>query len=186
MEPQQLSIPQPGLYPNKNLYSYQQPGAFLSGSEGLIIEDTVENTISFNVLPNRPVQEKLKMRQYRVWDDAIEAEFDREYFSTMEKSPNHLIFLTILVHLQKMLYVYMCHYCGIKYDPFGPELLKVWPTQLDISMPKLITKHQHIRHLLKIKSVIELRPKQFMITADSSVENRVTVNGQALVIRLDS
>ncbi|NOZ75912.1 MAG: hypothetical protein GXO90_11170 [FCB group bacterium] len=185
METQQLRTAQPGLYPNKNLYHYQQPGSVLSGSDGLIIEDNVENKISFNVMPNRPVEERLIMRRYRVWDDAIEAEFDREYFSSMEKSPDHLIFVTVLVHLQKMIYVYMCHYCGIPYDPYNHELLKVWPTQLDISMPKLITKKTKIHHLLKVKSVIEMRPKQFMITADSSVENRIAVNGEAVVIRLD-
>ncbi|MFQ6615094.1 MAG: hypothetical protein ACE5D1_09660 [Fidelibacterota bacterium] len=185
MDTPQLGTTQPGLYPRKNLVHYQQSESSVAGIDGIIVEDNAENKISFNVMPNRPVEERLFLRRYRIWDDAIEAEFDRQYFSSMEKSPDHLIFVTVLVHLQKMIYVYMCHYCGLPYDPYGPELLKVWPTQLEISMPKLITKQKNIRHLLKVKSVVEMRPKQFMITADSSVENRIAINGQAVVIRLD-
>ncbi|RMF08684.1 MAG: hypothetical protein D6762_05080 [Candidatus Neomarinimicrobiota bacterium] len=171
-----------GLYPRRSPTAY--PGEIQEHlrANAITVEDSVENKISFNVMPGRPVQETLKMRRYYVWDDAIEAEFDREYFSSMKKSPDHLIFVTVLVHLQKMLYVYMCHYCGIPYDPYAPEKLKVWPTQLDIVMPRLITKHEDIHHLLKIKSVIESRPGHFVVTADSIVENQVTINGQAMVI----
>jgi len=182
MESQGVVTPIPGIYPINSA----DPNIMHETDEAIMVNDSVVNNVSFNVMPGKQVEEKLIMRRYRVWDDAIEAEFDREFYSSMVKSPDHLIFVTALVHLQKMVYVYMCHYCGLKYDPYGHEVLKVWPTELEISMPKLITRHSNIKHLMKIKSVVEIRPNQFLVTADSSIENRLTINGQAAVIRLKS
>src|SRR4051812_49354203 len=82
-----------------------------------VIQDNSEVELTFNVMPNRPVTEKLKIREYRLWDRYAEATLDREYFSSMEKSPNHLVFLTACAHFQKICYVYLTHEFGFEYGP---------------------------------------------------------------------
>ena len=145
-----------------------------------IIESTCTKLI-FNVMPNRDVEEKLYIKEYKIGKDYIEAIFDREYISSMAESPSHLIFLTALVHMQKMIYVYMCDYLDKEYDPYGPEILKVWPTSLDIQMPKLITQSKDLCHQIHIQKIRKLKEKVYHITAETNINNIITVNGMTMV-----
>ncbi|MEE9190044.1 MAG: hypothetical protein V3U16_04670 [Candidatus Neomarinimicrobiota bacterium] len=150
-----------------------------------VIKESTTNNVSFNVMPDRPVEEKLHVREYRIWDSGIEAIFDRSFHTTMDKSPSHLTFITALIHMQKMLYVYMCHDQNIEYDPFKPEKLKIWPTILSIDMPKLVTKSENISHKMWIKDVSPMtKSNHYLVTADTVVGDYVFINGQALVIKL--
>jgi hypothetical protein len=150
-----------------------------------VIKESTTNNVSFNVMPDRPVEEKLIVKEYRIWDSGIEAIFDRSFHTTMKKSPSHLTFITALIHMQKMLYVYMCHVHNIKYDPFKSEKLKIWPTILSIDMPKLITKSENISHKMWIKDISSTKnPNHYLVTADTVVGDYVFINGQALVIKL--
>ncbi|MBC8213380.1 MAG: hypothetical protein ISR90_03005 [Candidatus Marinimicrobia bacterium] len=151
------------------------------GSPIHVYKENTKNHISFNVMPGMQVEETLFIKEYRILEDGIEAVFDRKYFTLMAKSPNHLIFVTALVHLQKMLYVYMCHRLGLKYNPLGPEKLKIWPTSLNIEMPKLVTKKSDIVHKIKISEVTKTGPKSYYITATSDVEGTIEINGEAAV-----
>lgn len=111
---------------------------------------------SFNVMPDRPVEETLKVREYRCGPGYVEAHFDREYRSAMKASPSHLIFLTALAHTQKMLYLALCREFALPYDPEGPELLKMWPTKIDVKIPKLIAEEKDLVQKLWLRSVKKL------------------------------
>ena len=50
---------------------------------------------------------------------------DRSYKTDMEKSPNHYIFLSGLVNLQKMIYVLMCSKFGFSCRENDKEKLKI-------------------------------------------------------------
>ena len=65
----------------------------------VIINDKSIQKIGFNVMADKKVEELLYIKEYRVWDNAIETIFDREYYTEMEASPDHLIFLSALVAL---------------------------------------------------------------------------------------
>ena len=150
-----------------------------------VIKESTSNNVSFNVMPNSEVEEKLHVKEYRLWDNGIEAIFDRSFHTTMDKSPSHLTFITALIHMQKMLYVYMCHFQNIEYDPFKKEKLKVWPTILSIDMPKLVTKSNNISHKMWIKDVNPMiKPNYYLVTADTVIDEDVFINGQAVVIKL--
>ena len=71
----------------------------------------------------------------------------------MIKSPNHLIFLTSLVHLQKMIYIYMSYELGFSLSLNKEEHMKIWPTKINIELPKLITKNKDITQTIKITSL---------------------------------
>ena len=100
-----------------------------------VIPEQHISELSFNVMPGRPVQERLLIREYRVEDRYAEAHFDREYASSMQNSPSHLIFLSALVHTQKLLYLALCREFGFHYDPDGPERFKIWPTKVEVRIP---------------------------------------------------
>ena len=115
-----------------------------------IIEEHVDNSLRFNVMPNRPVEETLHIRQYRITEDSVEAHFDRTYKSSILKSPSHLIFLSAVAHTLKMLCVYACHRLGLPCDPKGPEVLNIWPTTVHVEMPRMMRNESDILHRMHI------------------------------------
>jgi hypothetical protein len=146
----------------------------------IIKENTIQE-ISFNVMPNRTVKEKIYIREYRIWENSIEVVFDREYFSQMLHSPDHLIFLSAQVQFQKLIYVYMCYKLGIKYDPFEQERVKVWPTRVDCKIPKMIRNNKHVRQTLVIESFVKKEPGVYFATATTLVNNSMVIYGEALI-----
>ncbi len=162
-----------------------EPSAFpLKKEKFKRIAETTTNKLIFNVMPEMHVEENLYIKEYRVGEMSIDAVFNRSYKSTMIKSPSHLIFLSALVHMQKMLYVYMCHRLELKYDSYSQEILKVWPTGLEIKMPKLVTKCEDIVHHMDIIEVKEVREKVYFVKADSNIEDVIDINGTAMVFIL--
>jgi hypothetical protein len=119
----------------------------------IVIRERTRQNLEFNVMPDRPVREALCCCEYRVWDRYVEGEFDREYHSTMLNSPDHLIFLSMLIQCQKLIYVYMCHALRLPYEPSGPELVKIWPTRANVTMQAMVTKG----HVTQCMSVVMLR-----------------------------
>jgi len=150
----------------------------------IIVNEWAQQKLSFNVLPDRNINESLFIKEYRIWDGAIEAIFDRHYTSEMIASPDHLTFISALINLQKMVYIYMHHHLNIKYDPQGEETLKVWPTELNISLPKLLTDVTDITHRLNVKSIRKLNQNKFYIDADTFIEDSLIIKGKALIIKL--
>lgn len=104
-----------------------------------VIEETTEIELRFNVYRDRPVKEIVRPTRYLVWDDNVEAHFDREYSSTMAHSPNHHIILTALIHIQRLAYICACDKLDIDYNPNEYEQLKLWPTRIDCAIPQLVT-----------------------------------------------
>lgn len=144
-----------------------------------VVKESTVCGISFNVMPDREVKEILKIKEYRIWDGYIEAVFDREYYSQMKKSPDHLIFLTALVHMQKMLYVYVCHKFNLGYNPHEEEKVKFWPVKLDISIPKLIRSNEDVVHKMKIESIEKADANTYMMKARSCVGKGLFINGES-------
>ena len=132
-------------------------------------------------MPNLPVEETLFIKQYKIWHRYVEATFDRKYHSSMSRSPDHLMFLTILIHLQKLFYVYCCHEFDLKYEPLKCEKVKIWPTVLKIEMPQLITKTRDIVQWLEIKDIFQRNEKSYYMSAQTSIENTVSMSGEAVV-----
>ena len=64
----------------------------------------------------------------------------------MIHSPDHLIFLSTLIQLQKMIYIYLCYEFNYPFSLNEEEKLKIWPTNISIDMPKMITKSKNISH----------------------------------------
>lgn len=123
-------------------------------AEGLeIIPELHESFCSFNVMPDRPVTETLKVREYRCGPRYVEAHFDREYQSSMKASPSHLIFLTALAHTQKMLYLALCKELDLPYEPKEAELFKMWPTKIDVRIPTLLAQEKDLVQQLWLRSV---------------------------------
>jgi len=126
-------------------------------ADGLeILPERHDSNCRFNVMPDRPVEETLKVREYRCGPGYVEAHFDREYRSSMASSPSHLIFLTALAHTQKMLYLALCREFSLPYDPKGAELFKMWPTKIEVKIPTLLAQEKDCVQQLWLRSVKKL------------------------------
>ena len=150
----------------------------------VVINERSQQRLLFNVLPEKDINESLFIKEYRIWDNTIEAIFDRNYKTEMISSPSHLTFLSALINLQKMVYIYMHHYLNIKYDPKGQETLKVWPTELNISLPKLLTDDTNITHRLNVKTIRKLCYNKYYLDAETTVGKSIIINGSTLIIKL--
>ena len=149
-----------------------------------IISDKAIQKIRFNVMHDKHVEEILYIKEYRVWDNAIEAIFDRDYYTEMAASPDHLIFLSALVNLQKMVYIYMHYYLDIDYSVSDEEKIKIWPTDLNLSMPKMIFDKKNVKHRMDIKSIKYVGDGKYYVIANTHVNDIVKISGKALAIIL--
>lgn len=151
------------------------------GEDPLIIEDKTIQQIQFNVMPGRPVSETLRPKEYRVWNRYVEAEFDREYYSSMSHSPDHLIFLTALIQVQRILYLYMCCELRQPYEPLGPEILKIWPTNVNVEMPKMLMESEGLVHRLAMIDIRKLGAKSFFAESKSDVSGIVEIRASGII-----
>ncbi len=150
------------------------------------IPESTQTSVQFNVMPERPVSEVMTLREYRVGDLYVEASFDREYKSSMLKSPDHFIFLTGLVHSQKMIYVTLCKYFDIPYEAGGPERLKIWPFDIQVQIPKLIRKSEDLVQRLRLSSVEKREGAPgYIVKGHSDVEGVITVQFEAAVFLVE-
>ena len=143
--------------------------------------DQSSSSIMFNILPGKNVKEDIIIKKYILKERYIEAVFDRKYHSDMAQSPDHLIFLSTLVHLQKMIYIYLCYEFGLSMKLEDNEKLKIWPTNININMPKMITETEDISHAIKIKSLRKTGSKTYFGKCESSINGIVRISADALV-----
>jgi len=156
----------------------------IEAPEPKVIRDRAEIKSSFNVMNGKSVEEKFHVKEYRIWNRYAEAIFDREYFSSMEKSPDHLIFITGLVHSQKLLYLMLCEEFGFKYIPHGKEALKIWPTHVDVQMPRMIRKSSDLKQRMWIHDIQNVSTNQYQVSLSSDYEGVVEIKSTAAVFLL--
>lgn len=148
---------------------------FSEHSEVLTLPARDSCNLQFNVMPNRDVRETLSVTQYRVHRDGsvIEADFAREYSSQMEKSPDHLIFLSALIQTQKLAYILVCYRLGLDIDVDSGESVKIWPTRFDMNMPRLVRNKKPTQRV-EITEMRELSTSAFQISIRSDVDSIMT------------
>jgi hypothetical protein len=129
-----------------------------------------KSSINFNVLPGKSVKEDIIVKKYILKERSIEAIFDRKYYSEMAQSPDHLIFLSTLVHLQKMIYIYLCYEFGLSMKLEENEKLKIWPINLS--------------QIIKIKNLRKTGSKTYFGKCESSIDNIVTISADALIYKI--
>jgi len=92
-----------------------------------------------------------------------------------------LIFLSVLIQLQKMIYIYLCYEFNYPFSLEGEEKLKIWPTNITIDMPKMITKSKNISHKIEISSLRKINSQTYFGKCNSSIENIINVKADAMV-----
>ena len=162
------------IFSNKKLYPKDIEIPILNANQS-------SSSITFNVLPGKNVKEDIIVKKYILKKRYIEAVFDRRYQSDMAQSPDHLIFLSTLIHLQKMIYIYLCYEFGLSVTLEDNEKLKIWPTNIKIDMPKMITKKKNISQVIQIKNLRKTGSKTYFGKCESSVDGIVKISADALV-----
>lgn len=137
--------------------------------------------IEFNVMASRVVEETIFPREYRIDGECVEARFDRQYHSAMRNSPDHLIFISALVQLQKIVYIYFCNKLGHNYDPLAPEILKIWPTSIKVELPKMITSSKDIVHRVVLEEVRALGTQRYFARSQSDIEGTLRIDAEAMI-----
>ena len=176
MKNQKENILYSQFFNNVNFHNYSK-----NSKPVKVIKESSIQALRFNVMPNKNVDEEISIKEYRIWDNAIESIFDRKYSTEMIKSPSHLTFLSSLINLQKMVYIYMHHHLSIDYNRDGEEIIKVWPRKIGIDMPKMILKKKNINHLMLIKSIIKIKHNKYKVIANTTIDDSVIISGEALV-----
>ena len=146
-----------------------------------IIQEDTRNHISFNVMPDRPVEETLFIKEYRIWPNYMETVFDRQYKSSMIHSPDHLIFLSLLVTCQKSMYVYVCNALGIPYGPRDPERVKIWPIDVKVVLPKMVRTKNNLVHSIRFSPLRKVDEGKYHVAIQSHVEGIIQLDGEALI-----
>jgi hypothetical protein len=146
-----------------------------------VIHDDAKITCEFNVMQDRPVKENFYIKEYRIDNSYGEATFDRDYFSSMEKSPDHMIFLTAQVHTQKLLYLVLSKYFGFEYSANSKENLKIWPTQVSVDMPKMVRDNENVVQKLWVHSVEAVRENVFKVQITSTFNGIVKITSETHV-----
>lgn len=134
-----------------------------------VICDSAGVSLAFNVMPNRPVRETLECREYRVWPNYVEADFDRRYMSSMEASPSHLIVMTAQTHGQKLAYLAIAESFGRPYQPDDKEYFKMWWTASYCNVPTMIRIERNLQQSLWITELLKIGPRSYMVEAYSRV-----------------
>ena len=140
-----------------------------------------QSNVLFNVLPKKNIKEQVIIKKYLLKKRFIEAIFDRKYYSDMIDSPDHLIFLSSLIQLQKMIYVYLCYELEIDIKLHEEEKLKIWPTNIKIDMPKMITKKNNLSQKIKIMSLRKVSENSYYGKCVSEIENIVFISADAMI-----
>jgi hypothetical protein len=154
-----------------SLSAYDRPAAGRLAS----LPERHDCRLEFNVMAGRPVAETLHIKRYDVSGDYVRAVFDRSYHSSMLASPSHLIFLTALVHLQKMLYMALAHRWGLDYQADGPELLKIWPTSIEVKIPELVVEEHDLVQEAWVREVREVRNGRHRFVVETRIASTMMV-----------
>ncbi len=146
-----------------------------------VIKDSSVQNLKFNVMHEKDVQEKLVFKKYIIDGNKIETYFNREYKTSMKKSPDHYIFLSSLINLQKMIYLLMCDRFDISYNKNDEEKIKIWPTSVDIKMNGIVRKKNNIMQDFELTSISQISDDKYSISGNSSAESTILLKGEALV-----
>lgn len=74
-----------------------------------------------------------------------------------------------------MMYVYLCHEFGIKYDPCKPKKLKIWATRVEIDLPKLVTNSKKVTQRLEVLSLTKVKDKRYIFDVINKTGNRMSI-----------
>ena len=61
------------------------------------------------------------------------------------------------------------------------EHMKIWPTKINIELPKLITKTENINQVIQIKSLRKTSDKSYFGTCISSIEGKNFITADAVI-----
>lgn len=173
---------------NNSIKKMNISGNYLFYPNRTVLKPTNDNekkcNVLFNILPNKDVKETIYVKKYILSKRKIKAVFDRVYTNKMIKSPDHLVFLTSLVHLQKMIYIYLSYEFGLSLSLNKEEHMKIWPTKINVELPKLITKKDDINQVIKIESLRKTGDKSYFGTCTSSIEGKTLISADAVIYML--
>ncbi len=154
-------------------YSFNEP-----------IHDQSEQSLSFNAMPGKNIEEVLRPRVYFAGRDVARVVFDRGCETALERGPRHLLFLSALIQWQKLIYIMMSHRLGLGYDLNGPEVLRIWPTEVQCRMPTMIPEDSNLLQDAVMSKLQFTGSGTWTAEGFSVVNRRLGLVGRALITKI--
>ena len=146
-----------------------------------VIKENTSHKIAFNIMPNNIIQEELIIKNYKIWDNSIEVNFDHKISNQEKNNLSYLTLLSIQIQIQKLIYIYMCYKLGFKYDPSAPEVLKIWPTRVDCKVSRMIRNNKSLRQVLYFERLEKTGDGVYFSSGTSIVNNAMVIYGEVNV-----
>jgi len=96
-----------------------------------------------------------------------------------------MIFLTAMVHLQRMAYIWICCELAGTYEAEAPEKFKIWPISMNCSMPSLVRESCDVIQTLKVVSFDARADGGYLMAGVSTVGEGIRIEATAVVFSLD-
>jgi hypothetical protein len=96
----------------------------------------------------------------------------------MKRSPDHLIFISAMVQIQKMASVFICHRFSLNYDPHGVEQAKFWPTKITVEMDRLVRKSKKLVQKVWFSDIRERYENAYVMDVKSDNEGIIKITAE--------
>lgn len=133
----------------------------------------------YSAMPEAQTSEILTMKRFLVAQDSITAEFD--YCCVSPDPLGYLRMEAALIQIQKIIYVFCCARLGLPVDTTGRELLKVWPTRVDVSKKGEIGDAESVTHRIGFSEFRKIDSSRYFITVESTVNDSLLIGGDAII-----
>ena len=80
-----------------------------------------------------------------------------------------------------MIYIYLCYEFGFSINLTGKENLKIWPTKLNIELPKLITDSKDVVQTIEINSLRKIDKKTYFGKCKSYINGSPSIKADAII-----
>lgn len=146
----------------------------------------VTTTVSrFSIMPDRFVDESFVLREVYAYDNVIRGIFDRTYQSEMKASPSHLTLVTAPLQTQKLFYIWIKWKLQQIINIKEPETLKIWPTVLNMSLPRLIRQTKDLTQEIFVQLFEKVSDDTFRYKLKSTIGQALSLSSEGVVYLID-
>ena len=69
----------------------------------------------------------------------------------------------------------LCRRWGLAYEANGPELLKIWPTNIEVKVPELVSEEHDLVQEAWLREVREVRGGRFRFVIETRIASTMIV-----------
>jgi len=134
--------------------------------------------LRLHVMPERAMDERLELCECRVGDHRVDARYRCLDPSLLHEASGHVLFLAVLAHYEDILHAWACQGLGRDGGAIAPERVKVWPSIVDVSMPRGLSPDSEVVQTVHIEEVCAIDAQRYLVKSRSHVNHCLTIEGK--------